>query len=436
MFELNDYIYNWLSFLIVTTVTIIPFLWVLKRTTKEKLYFISFVFFLWIYAGVGYGWSNCPNGYIWPYLLYMFTLGFTCALSDSRKPQRGRSSELSEGLSKVVKKYGKAIIIFYTFICFLQLALTGKVSNLLHPPSADLLSLMDDVTEGTNMGGTELLLYYIKSIVYVFYLVSLYIYKDDLKKLSLAILVPLYIGYANSGYIARGEVMLAVITICIAVFVKYPQYRKKFVIGALISAPFIMVLLYWYSMRRIGVELSISSINISDAMKILTYQETSYPSHYEELRKWPYNPNLTYSYLTWLVNLPLPGFMKLGDGDFAFNVLFSEKISGGLRGTEGFYVQLPGIVNESLFIFGPVFFFVHAIILGFIISKVFRLIRYDFELFLLIHLGFSVAFQLGRAGTTAAGVFPFYFKHFLIYLLVRYILINNIRKKHKNKSLV
>lgn len=427
-----DLNFNWYSFLLVTFFTILPFKWVFKRSQKEKLYYLSYILFLWIYSGVGYGWATCPSGYIWPFLIYMMSFGLSCLLANPshRKIRVLESNETA--LKSIINQYGKVIVLMYIFLCFMGLVIAGKLSNLINPPSADLKSLMTDIAgEETSKSGSEMILYYIQNIVYVFYLVSLYVYKEKIIKLSFFLIFPSYITYVSSGYIGRGEVMMLAITIFIAIYLKYPQYRKKFIIGVLTVIPFIVIVLFWYSLFRLGREVNLADIDISDAVATLSYQETNFPIQYADVSKWNYDPNMTSSYFTWLINLPLPGFMKIGSGDFAFNVIFSEKILGGVRGLDGFFVSLPGIVNESIFIFGPVFFFIHAFILGLIVSKALRFVKYDCELFLLIHLGFSVAFQVGRAGTSASGVYPFFFKHFLIYLIVRYLLIHFYLKKHK-----
>lgn len=431
-----DLSYSWLRFLLITVATIVPFLWVLKRPLPEKLYYLCFILFLWIYAGVGFGWEGCSQGYFLRYLVYMMTLGISCRYANPKKKNiKNPNGALNEELSKIVERYGRKVIFFYIFICLLSLAASGSISNLLHPPAADLSSLMGEVAEGKSLSGVQSLLYYIRSIVYIFYLISLYVYRRQLIKFSILLILPSYISFASSGYIGRGEMMMIAITIFILAFINYPQHRKKFVVGTIVAVPLVILFLFWYSMYRIGNVVDISSIKISDAVAMLSYQETSYPLHYVEVSKWSQDSHLSSSYLGWLVNLPLPGFLKLGHGDYAFNLIFSERLLGIYRGANGFYVKLPGIVNEGLFIFGPYLYFIHAVILGIIISKVFRSIRYDFELVLLIHLAFNVAFQLGRAGTTASGVFPFYFKHLLIYLLVRYYLERRIKQRLRKNSL-
>lgn len=427
--------FNWFAFVIISFFTLISFRWIFKRPLREKLYFFSFVLFLWVYAGVGYGWDDCPQNYIWPYIIYMITLSFTCCITSRKSIYKNTSIIKDEKLTGILQKYGKPVIFVYIFICLMELAFTARIENLIHPPQADLLSQMNEITDGgsTKGGLFGALIYYIKNIIYVFYLVSLYIYKDKIIKFAFVLFVPLYITFAQSGYIGRGQIMMAAIIFYIIVFLRYPKQRNKIIVGTLSIVPLVMVFLFWYSMYRMGRDFDLGNINISDIMVSLTYSETCYPSHYADLCKWNYDSSLTKSYMTWLINLPLPGFFKLGSGDFSFNVIFSEKLLGGVRGMEGFYVKLPGIVNESIFLFGPTMNFVHAIILGVIFSKAYKLIRYDFELILLIHLGFSVAYQLGRAGTSASGVYPFYFKHFLIYLIIRFVIITMVKSKTRKQ---
>ena len=412
--------FYWIRFFVVLAATIIPFLWLRKRHSKlEKFYFLSVLIMVFIYCGAGAGWSETPTEYLIIYIVYMFVLGVTCHHFIERdKSKLNETSEKNNNfvkLERIINKYGKPVIILYILIPLMQLALSGKIHNLISPPSVDLKSALDNV--GNASTAFDSLFYYLRQLLLPFYILSLYKYKDQIGKLSFALLFPLYIDFAQGGYLSRSGILPFVIIIYVAFYQKYPRYRKKMVIWTLVLLPVLLFGLSLFTFLRIGSEVNIS---FGDAIALLTYQETSYPIQYAEYQNWPFDTEVFTSYMDWLVKLPFPGFMKSADVDWRFNAIFTEKLTGTSRFDSDFSVALPGLVGESVFIFGKYFFWVHAILVGWVVSLAFRLVHHKQEFFLVLYMSVYAGVSFARAGTVS--ILPFYFKHLIIYLLVIYFI--------------
>lgn len=420
--------FDWINMFVVALITIISMSWLHNRPKTQKYYYSVFFLFLMIYAGIGYSWSGSHIGYLIKYAIYFLVFGLACSLFTKRI-ERSVNPIKDNELLRFVFNYHRYFVIAYISLGIAILIMNGNQGYLFHFRQPDLISAVNEDFNGEENSAIGSFLGYIKHFIYPFYLLSLYCYKKQLKKFAIVYILPLYVAYADSGYMGRGAMMITLIIFYLLIWINYPKYHKKIVIGSVIAIPVIVMLLVAYSEMRIGRE--VTDFRAIDAFKLLAYQETIYPLHYEIVMGWGMDINLLFSYLYWIVTLPLPGFMKSQSIDMGFNFIFSERLTGITRGEEGYNVLLPGIVNESIFIFGPILFVFHAVILAAILSWLYKNIKYKTEFLLLIYCIINTAYSLGRAGTTA--IYPFIFKDMLIYFVLRYFIINkSLKKKNGN----
>lgn len=410
--------FSWEYFLLSVLLTLLPFFWVKKRSLREKLYLIPFVIFFFAYSGMGVAWQGCKKDYLFYYTIWMCIFSFTVCLSMGKKKYASIEGVNSSHTSGIIN-YANLFIVAYFLIEFFSLASKGKLMNLVSPPSPDLLGVVE---EGSGGGGG--LLYYLKHIIFIFYFVALYKYRNQIVKLFFLLFLPFYIEYAGSAYMARSTVMAYLIIYVIAIYYYNPQIRRKIRIAVFAGLPILLVGLSFYTFIRLGHEIDISP---SDAIGLLVYQETSYPTHFTVMEKMPDNTDLLGDYIQWLLTLPLPGFLKDSSKDYFFNAIFTERLYGVYRGQMGFSVSLPGIVNEGIFIFGNWLYVLHAIILGLFVGITYRLVRYKEEFFLFLYVSIFLASLLARAGTVSA--YSVYLKDILVYEIIMLYILHSRRKK-------
>jgi hypothetical protein len=137
--------------------------------------------------------------------------------------------------------------------------------------------------------------------------------------------------------------------------------------------------------------------------------------------------------MLWLILLPLPGFLKFGYGSYFLNREFSVQILGVEPSDTTFFVVLPGVVGESIYVFGPFFFWVHAVILGLFIKFVIKTFTSsDVFTYLFFFCIVRFSFMLARAGTIS--VYPMMLKSFLILVIVCSLICKNKQNNVISKS--
>lgn len=414
--------FSWFYFVLSFILTILPFLWVFKRPIREKLYILPFVVFFFIYSGAGVAWEQCEKIYLIYYFIWMSCFALTLNVIMKKGGKLPTEGVVSKNHNFILKRASIFIFLFFS-IKILSLASAGKLHNLISPPTLDIYSALEG-------GGDEGkgLLYYLENIVFIFYFVSLYKYRYNVGKLFGLLFFPFYIEYANSGYVARSTIMAYLIIYFVAIYFYNPNLRRKISFSITIGLPFLVAFLAFYTYFRRGAEVDVST---SDAITLLAYQETSYPIHFLQIQKQPENLNLLEDYFQWLTTLPFPGFMKDTSKDYFFNAIFTERLYGIIRGTQGFYILLPGIVNEGLFIFGKWLFPLHAIILAFFVGFAYRIVRYREEFLLFLYISLFLSSLFARAGTVST--YPTYLKYLLIYeVLIWWVSL--CRPSSKNKK--
>lgn len=410
--------FSLLRFVLVLALTLLSMKWISNRDAITKLYFVPFFVFFFIYSGVGYGWDDTKPIYIIYYAIYIATFSYTCCRLSIKRKECSQTKDNT--ISTLIQRHGRNIILSYLFVCILELGLAGKISNLWSPPSmTEDFSSFD--WDGGHGGAFSAILYYVKEVLFIFYVLSLNKYKNNQKLLLFNILFPFYITYVTNAYLARGAVMAFLLIVAVNYLIYHPQNRKRLLIIGSFALPLILYLLAVYTYVRQGVEFDES---FGFALKLLLFQETNYPLHLNQVLKNGFDQNLFETYLEWIVTLPLPGFLSPFNSDYAFTARFSEMISGISRTTSGFNIFLPGIVGEGVYILGPFLYPLHALLLAFLVSTVFRVLNNRNERFLLMYYGIYAAFVIGRGGTVS--LYPFYFKHFILYIII----LNLLSKKN------
>lgn len=403
-------------FLPVLLVTFIPFFWVMRGPIRAKIYFIPFIIFTFIYSGIGICWEDVNKLYFNYYSIYVLIVGATTYFICHNKKQDVRDNTIftSDRINTLIGRYGDFFIYFYLILCFVPLVYPSvRLGNLISPPRNNLAELFND-SYGVNESSLIItIVSFLKSLVQIFYYLSLYKYRKNISKFILFIFIPNYLSLAN-GYVSRSAMMCSLAITVIVFLIYYPKYRKKMLICGVCLTPLLIYGLSFYTYYRQGIDEI--NLSMSDAGLILLRQETAYPRHFDDILN--SGGYLIGRYFEWIANLPLP--FNFANNDYDINGIISETIAGIPRGEQGFNVLLPGVVGESLFIFGPYLYWIHAVIYGVIIGFVYRLLHHKNEIILLIYYSFVSAYTISRAGTIS--MYPFYFKHLLIYLILRYFI--------------
>jgi hypothetical protein len=365
--------------------------------------------FIYIYCGIGVGYAT-KHFYEYEiyYSLYVIILSWSLYIfckKDIKIP-------ISENINIFSIKYSSAIIIVYILLSVIPLAQSGNIGRLINPPSVDLRSLMESKDFSQNQISN--ILNSIRVFFYPLFLLSLYRYVKQPIKLIAIFMFTCYIDYCQSAYIGRGTMLLYFAFLVLYIYIVFPKTRKTVIVVSLILIPTIVTFFESYLSIRLGGRAD--KLSFGDSLTALIGGETYYYNYFDVLTGGaPYLIN----YLIWLITLPLPGFLKPIDLNFNFNALFTLQVLGQGSLSDITSISLPGLVNESIFIFGKYLFFVHAIIFAFIISVFYDSLKGNKKnLFPLIYTMFTLSMYTPRGGTSGpySGAVKILFVFFLFYL--------------------
>jgi len=135
-------------------------------------------------------------------------------------------------------------------------------------------------------------------------------------------------------------------------------------------------------------------------------------------------------YANWLLYLPFPRIFKWDKQQYVLNYEMSENLLNVSKDSPRFYVVLAGVVAESIFIYGKMFFWIHAVFIGIISAVLMNILSIQKEMaYIKAFIILTFAFHLNRAGIVGPmGILVNQFILFYIYIFV------SLNKKTKEKN--
>lgn len=246
-------------------------------------------------------------------------------------------------------------------------------------------------------------------------------------------LVILYFQYIASAYIGRGEVLLALGFVILATWQIRPTYRRRMLLVGALLFPFFLYVLYWYQQIRIGGDAY--SEGVGSVLVELSKGELGFPRDVGvPIIEQGLRTDFT-KYLIWIFTLPIPKVITGAIEGARINYEISEAVLGVPYAQEGWYIVLPGLVAESVYIFGTEFFWVHGIFLGLVAAFLSRLLERSQALsFVYLQVVILFSYVLNRAGV--GGLLPVIVNGFLaFYIFVAVCILISISKKYVNRRM-
>ena len=232
---------------------------------------------------------------------------------------------------------------------------------------------------------------------------------------------------------ARGPVLMSLGQIGIFLWVTRPHYRRTMIISVLVLMPLMLTALNLYEFIRIGG--TVGEISILNSSLSLFESETSFPLRVGmPIIEASVRVNFA-DYIRWIVTLPIP---KIFTGEIAgarINYDISEFLLGVSPGERGWYVVLPGLVAESLYIYGRYFFWLHGVFVAFLMAFLVRLMeRTPQLLFFQAYVVLLFAYVLNRAGIAA--LLPVIVNCNMLFYLYVFAVVFGLFRKRRNPVLL
>jgi hypothetical protein len=404
----------------------------------QRLVLSGFFFGLWVYCGIGAAYPGVPHYYLVYYFGFLgaFTFAFLLFKAAFAHLSLRSGRALAGGLDNMDSHPVWVLVIWaYLLLHLVPLVYPElRLHDLLDPRAPDLAtrwaarwtSQVDVLTKCVE---------YARVLLTPFFYIALFRYRQRFGRVALSFALLLYLRYAAAGYIGRGSIVMALATIWLALWMVRPRHRRTLVAVAAAVVPLLLVFSYFYAVIRIGGTPG-SVTPVQAAARVLE-SETSFPRDVGvPIIESGARVDLA-SYARWILTLPIPKLLAGEIEGARVNYEISEVALGLGRYERGWYVVLPGLVAESVYIYGPCFFWLHAVFIALLAALIVRLIeRVPQLLFLQAYVVLQFAYILNRAGISgslAALVNEFMLLY--VYIFLRMLVSSALRHPHQSSEL-
>ncbi len=397
------------AFIITLLVTFINIPWMIKCEDVRKRFFYLFLLaFYFLICGLTASLVETEH-YLSFYVYYTICLFLTLFLTRNMT-LRLKVYQTDEFFS-FWRKYGKVFIFIYFIYKMIPFFYpVFKLGNLFMLPSMDGRASLDAELEQTGFSAG------LGQLLYAFYLSALAIYYDKPKKIIRILLFVFYLEFTESGYMSRGGILRLLILVFLIVYLNYPKIRKKLLIAAGTSIPFMIIFFVWYMYKRLGVDEhlgfweslgKLAEVEFSFSMAFDTVYEGTYADPWAFIQSW--------------VTMPLPGPLRFGSQHYLVNYQYTQDIYGMDPTDPSAAVLLPGLAIEGAYCMGVGLAFIHAALIGITINLFYNMflktkVFYLFSLYWIIQIPMGVI----RGGSLA--LYSFTNKVFIVMALVMYIM--------------
>lgn len=374
------------------------------RGVWQRLLLVGMYSGLWLYCGVGAAYPEVPGYYLIYY--FGFLVAFACAFWIFRVAFVHLSIRSGQTLTRVLQNVDwhpvwPLIIWAYLLLYLLPFIYPEfRLYQLLAPMAPDLTSNWAAIWTTQELDVFQKLLEYAQVLLTPFFYIALFRYRRRLGLIALIFMSLLYLQYADISYISRGTIIIGFATIWLAIWVDRPSNRRALMAIMVALIPVVLVAAYYYSKIRIGG--SLEDITYLDAIMRTLEVETSFP---HDVGIPIIESGVTVdpaAYIKWMLTLPIPKLLTGAIEGARINYEISEIVLGLARGQNGWYVVLPGLVAESVYIYGLYLFWLHAVFIAFLAALATRLMeRTPQLLFLLAYVVVIFAYVLNRGGISS-----------------------------------
>ncbi|AVA13629.1 hypothetical protein [Sphingopyxis sp. MG] len=390
--------------------------------TEQRLILLGLLGGFLVYSGIGTTYTDVP-----PYLMVSYFVGSLAMMAGFAlgKTVFARMGEIVGTKSvSLFDRIGTRVFAYSFIAAIIVIKLINlvypefKLDQFVRPPAPDITNWFNARFE-IDETVFEKIIRYFEILITPFFYVALYFFRRNLFLLVTVIFVIRYMEYIDVAYIARGTVVSDLLIISLITWQERKEWRPFLMIGALISLPMILYLLGQYSVARMGGYYQGSGV-FDGALNVLR-EETSFLSQGGTLViESGQHVNMP-SYLTWIATLPIPDFLRQGLPVALVNYEISTLVIGRQPGDPGFYVSLTGLLAESYYLFGPIFFWVHGLFCGFLAAMFARICeRVPYYRILSIYVAVIFLHNLNRGGI--ASVMPGLTNGFLAFYLFLFII--------------
>lgn len=376
------------------------------------------------YSGISIAYKAVPLNYLFYYLLFLLVFCFNYRFFNIIFSGLGVRVKLT--LPAFLNNLDKhplwlAVIGLFLLLHLLPLLYPHfRLNLLITPPAPDLNLALASRFEAQ---GTNLILSlagYARILLQPFFYIALYRFRHMPVIVALFIGLVTYFSYIDTGYIGRSYIIIPFALVWLFLWLSRPPSRRVLLAATALLLPLFFYALFLYQVIRLGG--TAADFNLPEAARVIVVSETAFLRDVGlPLIDSGARVDLT-EYFRWIITLPVP---KLFTGEVEgarINYEISQVILGKAYGDRGWYITLPGLLAESIYIYGPYFFWLHAAFIAFFAALAGRIVEGTPQLlFLKLYLLLHFVYVINRAGIAA--LLPVIINHMLLFYLLLAALI-------------
>lgn len=372
---------------------------------KNKLVWLVSIVSVCVYSGIGIAYSAIDKKYIVDFFIYILVLGISFAafsavhfFTMNGHPYACTRPEVIETKDK---EFWNSDFAQKAFTSFLILYFLFRFASLVYPVNklSSLSITYNAINNLKNISGANSSIFislaaYIKPLAYIGMFYALKKVRSVAALLGLDLLITLL----YSGYLTRNLIICALFIVLLLYFnndlsdsfISLSKKKKRIVITISILGPIVLyMMIYLMNIRTTG----------RDSWTIMSFfsSEIDYPKYYATIQVMGgqlMTPKDMFLHIldSFVLFIPTPSYTA------NLNVIFSERVSGVKMTMSWFSVLLPSIMGEAELIFGRAFLWIHAIIIGFMMSIIGRLIGDNQKKIILFYYYLTCVMKTARAG--------------------------------------
>jgi hypothetical protein len=358
--------FDYTAFVAVLSVTLLAcaLAWRWLRSPAERVFFSLLAGGLYFYCGIGGALVPVALGYLTTYFCFLFVYiaTFIVTLSAARHVlSKYRSAYRSIDELAFRPRFGNVVRCAYLFACLVPLMYpTVRLANLWNPPHPDIVTAL-------NMGlAAEVpvplrLVQYCNYILWPLYTISLYQMRRRYVALSIFTFIPIYIQYCTTSYVGRYTILTCILFVLLTTWLDRPTWHQRIVIGTLALLPVLLTSALAYQYQRAGLDAP--AMSLADSVEALLKIEVTFPENFSKIAYSGRRADPA-AYAIWLLSTPIPKVLTGEIPGARINYEIANIITGVSVGQHNFNVPLAGPVCESIYIYGPAWYWLHAIFIG------------------------------------------------------------------------
>ncbi len=392
----------------------------LKDKRSQIMFFLLCVS-VFIYSGYGISYPEVNNKYIISYMLFLscFALPFYVKGPGLKRESLQRKSDLDFFLERH-RQFLKFCAYSYLLCLLIPLLYPEfRLFKVFQNGFEGLIGFYDlrvQYKSNAIIGLVDTLRVFLCPLFFI-YLTIVQNINPRTKKPIVFFLISVFFAYARYSYMGRYQMVInAILIYFILSCVRGYTFKIKFknlvyiAIGGMAAIP----LLYAFIFIRQGnsVEDGGGFFNIA---KMLIDSEAYYPIYYDHILNSSFLKSQTpLTFILWLIFLPIPSVIWPSKPTLQSDA-FTYSLTGMHYGDANYSSSLPSVLGESFMYFGEQFYWVQALIMGFIVVfSIKYLLRHKCTNLLSLYLIVYVM-SVGRGGaasymsTIVFGVLPVFF---------------------------